>query len=349
MLQEAVGRKCKTIYSLLGLKVRNDFRTGKQIIFRAKDAPVLRNRFIVIDEVSMGDDALWENVAKGTVDCRFLLVGDRDQLAPVGQKAPPIFNKGYTTCVLKTPMRQDGHSEILELAAQLRHSVKTGEFKPINVQGRDVIPVLGTEFRDLVESKFTEDAPPDRAKIICWKNETVQLYNDHIRGMHYDEPHFVAGETVMTNDPIMGAETTVYATDELVEIVDATPSQQRGIDGYLYTLSRGIVVFQAANQQDVKVLLKAAANKAKQPGGSWMDYFNIKESFADLRAIHAATCWKTQGETYHNVFVDLDDIGECHQWETVARMLYVAVTRAKHRVYLYGKLPSKYTNFSHKI
>ena len=44
----------------------------------------------------------------------------------------------------------------------------------------------------------------------------------------------------------------------------------------------------------------------------------------------------------HTVFIDLDNIGSCNNPDQVARMLYVAISRARNRIFLFGKLPAKY-------
>ena len=51
---------------------------------------------------------------------------------------------------------------------------------------------------------------------------------------------------------------------------------------------------------------------------------------------------KSQGSTYDTVFIDLENIGSCRNPDQVARMLYVAVSRARNRIFLFGKLPTKY-------
>ena len=43
-----------------------------------------------------------------------------------------------------------------------------------------------------------------------------------------------------------------------------------------------------------------------------------------------------------DVFIDLGDISTCHNPNQAARMLYVAVSRARHGIYFYGELASKY-------
>ena len=58
-----------------------------------------------------------------------------------------------------------------------------------------------------------------------------------------------------------------------------------------------------------------------------------------LRLPHACTIHKSQGSTYENVYIDLDSFKACKDRETLARLLYVAVSRAKNHVYFHGSLP----------
>ncbi len=74
-------------------------------------------------------------------------------------------------------------------------------------------------------------------------------------------------------------------------------------------------------------------------------YFKLKNEYPDLRAADASTVYKAQGSTYDTSFIDVGNIGECNRPDVVARMLYVAVSRARKRVVFYGDLPSKYGHF----
>ena len=62
----------------------------------------------------------------------------------------------------------------------------------------------------------------------------------------------------------------------------------------------------------------------------------------DLRPEDASTVHKSQGSTFDTVFIDLSDLSTCRQPDMAARLLYVAFTRARNRVVLYGKLKDKF-------
>jgi ATP-dependent exoDNAse (exonuclease V) alpha subunit len=93
---------------------------------------------------------------------------------------------------------------------------------------------------------------------------------------------------------------------------------------------------QAAN------LMKSLARKKQ-----WGIVFDIKKKWLDLRPAFASTVHKSQGSTYDTVYINLTDIGKCRVPSDVARMLYVAITRAAKKVVLYGELPFIYSGAYH--
>lgn len=349
VLGDAIGQEAITIHSLLGLRIVNNTSRGTQDLRKTPSSKVITDALIVIDEISMLDDALMTYIRELTHNCIFLLVGDKDQLASITALNPPVFRKGYTTVELVEPMRYDKDSGIANLAEQMKSTINTGVFMPIIPNDVDIIQLSGEEFQSGVNTAFTEDMPLDSRKIICWTNDKVKAYNEYIRKRHYKSDHFVVGEQVVTNHPILSGQEVIYPTDSVMTITKvSTPDERYGVKGYWYTLPIGGEVFCASEQADVTNLLKQLAASAKR-GGSWLEYFNTKEFFVDLRATHACTAYKSQGSTYNEAYIDLADIGKCKSWQQVARMLYVACTRPQRRIYLYGTLPPKYQQHAYTL
>jgi ATP-dependent exoDNAse (exonuclease V) alpha subunit len=84
---------------------------------------------------------------------------------------------------------------------------------------------------------------------------------------------------------------------------------------------------------------RAARIKLARADGSKRSMDIIEEigrHWIDLRAAYAQTINKSQGSTYDQVFIDLDDVSKCRNPNQLARMLYVAVSRARTRVYFTG-------------
>ena len=57
---------------------------------------------------------------------------------------------------------------------------------------------------------------------------------------------------------------------------------------------------------------------------------------ADLRKPYAQTIHKSQGSTYKDVLIYLDDLKQCETKKDRNRLLYVAFSRATNKVYYTG-------------
>jgi ATP-dependent exoDNAse (exonuclease V) alpha subunit len=91
-----------------------------------------------------------------------------------------------------------------------------------------------------------------------------------------------------------------------------------------------IVVTVAANTSEYLTAIANARN-AKD----WSTYYGLKDGVADLRLSYASTVYKSQGKSCNYVMVDVADILEkSSSLDEAKRLLYVAITRARRKVYL---------------
>ena len=60
--------------------------------------------------------------------------------------------------------------------------------------------------------------------------------------------------------------------------------------------------------------------------------------YPDLRYTYASTINKAQGSTYDTVYIDLNDLAKCNDRDLQLRLLYVAVSRARHKVVFTGDI-----------
>jgi ATP-dependent exoDNAse (exonuclease V) alpha subunit len=330
-----------TIHSFLGLRVENDYKTGRTFLRKTKDYKVIQNTLVIIDECGMIDSDLKKVIEESTCNCKVLYIGDGSQLNPVFESQSPVFKGGYLTKDLTTIQRQAAGNPIIQLAQQLRETVETGIFKPIQSSAPEIIFVNGDEFKEMVDKDFP-NYEEDKFKILAWSNEKVNMYNDYIRKLIHNvtsnEP-FV-GERLITNSLVKGIYQGQAIGNEIevtVHSINDETSEYYGIEYYTVLLTNGITIRMPVDYKEVTRILKFYAKEK-----SWVDYFQCKEAFADVRPAYASTIHKSQGSTYEKVFIDLEDIGRCNKPDDVARLLYVAVTRASKEVVFYGKLPSKY-------
>jgi hypothetical protein len=213
----------------------------------------------------------------------------------------------------------------------------------------EIVPDGETVFRyddkvkwfSALREAYSESHGPDDLKIVAWKNSRVLRYNDWVRSLLGHTESIERGDLVTTNKPMFCERTIVAPTDYRMEVESVvkgkdTIDKRWEVDGYWVTFTKwgpGVRVFCPENWLEVNVLTKQLA-KCKD----WGPYFAIKENWADLRPIHASTVHKAQGSTYREVFIDLEDIGNNTRWRDVVRLMYVAITRASHKVHIYGNI-----------
>jgi len=344
VLAEKLNIPTKTIHSLLGLIVEDDYRTGKSKLRRAKDYKPLANTVLFIDEASMINLDLLKEIRNSTKDCKVIYIGDPYQLNPVFENNCAVFHWINDQVKLTEVMRQDSNSLVPVLGEKYREAVDTSIFPSIITDSSSIIQCSGKEFQEAINRVFTETTTGSHnSKVVAWTNNKVHQYNDYIRSLYTQSPNFLEGEVAVTNKPVLGLKNSVvFSTDDLVNITGVSePTTKNGIEGVYYELNHDIRIFQATNQSDVINHIKYYAKQK-----DWEEYFNLKNYFADLRPVHSCTVHKSQGSTYDNVFIDLEDIGKCNKSHEVARMLYVALTRTSGKAYLYGSLPDKYSGKS---
>jgi exodeoxyribonuclease V len=337
VLSDLSGDTARTIHSRLGLVAKQDFKTGELDFIKGKNYEVIYNTLLVIDEASFISSKLFKDIDSSTVDCKILLVGDQYQLAPVKQAVPIMDSIDCTKVSLEKIMRHGG--AIAKSGAKFRETVKTGVFTDITPNGVDIIHVDGPTFQRMIDDEFTHpDYKASKARILAWTNEKVQQYNAHIRSILGYDSQLGEGDVLTTNNPILAKNYTLANTDSFVRITDIISDNiNQGISGRIVEINNMYEYFLPDSQYEVSQLLKQYAKAS-----NWMQYYSIKNHWLDLRPVYASTVHKAQGSTYDTVFVNLSDIGKCNIWSDVARMMYVAITRAANKVVLYGQLPNKY-------
>ena len=347
VLSQSVGRPAQTVHSYFNLTVRDDYSTGQTTIKKTNRWKVHGNKIIFIDEASMIDTELWKMLQEGTVNCKLVYVGDRHQLAPINEDLSPVYKHDTEMSEILVPVRNAGSPALLNVCQQLRDTVATGIFQPIQeVPG--VIDILdGQQMQDEILNTFLHQTHASR--ILAYTNKRVIEYNDHIRSIRNLPAGYQVGEFVVTTSVVHHGSGQIPVETEL-EILQNHGPARLSIDGehdvwldveYLDVKdSLGVTLQKIPVMTDRKHFneLTAYYSKAKQ----WSTYFDLKNNIADLRPRDAATVHKSQGSTYDTVFIDLGNISTCHQPKQVARMLYVAFSRAKSRVFLYGQLADKY-------
>ena len=350
VLSLSTGRQAVTIHSFMKFKVFEDYKTGEKKINVSRDTIVRQHELIIIDEASMIDNTLYALLHKYTHKCKFLYVGDHCQMAPVKEKLSKIYDNKRFFSNLTKPMRNAGQPALMALCQQLRETVETGVFKPIEEVPGVIDYLDGPQMEAEIGNVFSDLNPSSR--ILCYRNVQVQDYNAHIRGIRGLPAYFEEGEVLVSNSAVTIDNFNLSVESE-VEIID-NPHKEitKTINGYdlnfyevelrkvkikgLYSGASTILYLPSDMERFMEVKKYFARMK------EWTYFFHLDKNYPDLRPKDSSTVYKAQGSTYETVYVDLGDISKCTHADQVARMLYVACSRPTTRLALYGQLKPAY-------
>lgn len=330
---QITGQDVSTIHSKLGLRVVKDYITGQTRLIRKSNAETLTDTILFVDEASYIDRNLLKLILQSTPGCKVVFIGDPAQLLTVGSNYAPVFKAGFTTARLTKVVRQAEGNPIIDLATAFRGTVNEGAFFKFIPDGTHIQVLSREDFEQAIVKEFDDLTwTHNRSKVLAWTNKKVIAYNHGIRDIVKGAPDFQVGDYAVCNHYVSAGKYGIK-TDQLVHITSiGSPMNSHGVPGRMYTLDHTNQVFMPDSMDDKKALIKRAT-KAE-------DYTTVKETekWIDLRAAYSCTINKSQGSTYDKVFIDLDDIKKCNSGDQIARMLYVAVSRARYTVYLCGDL-----------
>lgn len=296
------GRDADTIHKALEASVRETGRT----YFERNEANPLEEDLIIVDEASMLDISLFYHLLCALKDgARLILVGDIDQLPPVGAGEPlkDLMSWGYVPIVrLKRIFRQEEGSGIVENAALIR-------------KGEMCVPDEAGEFR-IVYAADDEDAyriVMDLCRELNYGNEEnkmlLQVLSPMYRGVcgvdHLNESlqEMIHGEKVPEGTKFLSGD----------KVMQTRNDYEKGV----YNGDVGIV-WTATPQ---KVFVRYFDKEVTYEG---------EERF-DLRLAYAVTVHKSQGSEYETVIFILRP----SQHNMLQRnLLYTGVTRARKNTIL---------------
>lgn len=214
-----------TVHSALGMVER---RMGGKVKY--VQAPYLEDKtkdadIVFVDEASMLSDdifALLETSAQ-TNGTLFLFIGDNAQIPPVNHAIAIPFSpkkrKAYDMGVasLTEVVRQKGESPILDVATFVRQNLRNEEGalskyfqNKVNDNGCVIFQKQTPDFvNEVVPSFFTSEqfeADSNFAKVLAWRNKTVDSWNRQIRGKLYNTcrlSKIMPNERLIANKPIV--------------------------------------------------------------------------------------------------------------------------------------------------
>lgn len=332
-LADVLGEEVKTIQSSLGLIVKKDYKTNQSQLTTTKRTQEKINSILFIDEASFIDAPLLELILKLTQHSKVIFIGDPAQLTHFNYKTAPVFDRGFPEVRLEQIMRQGEGNPIIDLSAAFRNTVMGQPFFSFVPDQHHIQRLSDDDFKQAMMQEFSRsDWHYSDSKILAWTNKTVIQYNKFINDHLTGTPELVTGDYAVCNEYIQGNGCS-FKTDALVQITSVFPTKKHGVDGYQIGIENRFTGFMPKHLDDKKNRIKVA--RKAQDDDTLVD---INRHWIDLRAAYACTINKSQGSTYKKVFIDLDDVSKCNIPNQMARMLYVAVSRASDQVIFKGDL-----------
>ena len=230
VLEEAMGIKCFTIASLLGLQQTID--ENGEIVFKPKarvnggfKMPIEYSGIIIIDECSMIDKEIFDIINDMVKpEAKIIYMGDRSQLMPVqGNEDSVTFD--YTQAILDKAVRYSG--PIADLGNRIREEISLCDEEPdagsknmindwmheignddrvskMNDDGSGYIFLNNVNSILTISNKFYSGDDPDALRIIAYKNDSISKINKAVRQRLYDPnkegtiPQFMPGELLIS-------------------------------------------------------------------------------------------------------------------------------------------------------
>lgn len=345
VLAESTNRPCETIHKYLNLTVKDNYKTGESTLQRTSAWVMRYDTIVFVDEGSMIDTPLLKELRESTHNCKIVFVGDHCQMSPVKEAVSPIYKKAMPFFELTEPMRNSGQPALMNICTQLRSTVETGEFYPIELVPGVIDRLYGVDMETAIEHYFEKQNT--NCRFLAYTNEKVESYNNYIRQLRQLPDEHTVGEILVNNSAVRCKDTMISVEEEL-EIIDISEPTEEEIDSEttlpvrMYTMkSKYATYFNVPVPIDKSYYQDLV--KYYKSHKMWHPFFKLKNTYPDLRPRDAATIHKAQGSSYDVVFIDLDSLSQkCHRPDQAARLLYVAFSRARTRVILFGELADKY-------
>ncbi len=357
----------KTLHSLLGLRYKID-EHGNEIFEKEKGVvpTIYTYGCIIVDEASMIDDFIFDELMNQVSDCKVIFVGDPAQIPPVNHfHSKPMLKEvqdrfGIESFHLTDIVRQAESNPIIKTSIAVRQGTFKRNISDERLDDGTGVIQLDLKNKERVYNLIRESfcvkefsSNPDYAKVIAWRNSTVDMFNNLIRSFIYYRGvnKVVLGEKLILNKPILEEKKVImFVNDDLmVTELDVKEDEFYGkpIKYYDCKVER---LYESSGSYNIKILHEESIKRyesilnslkniaisapAKLKPKSWSSFYKFKESFADVSYNYAITCHKAQGSTYDNAFVCYSDITVNPNIVEMQRILYTAVTRPSKTLYI---------------
>ena len=318
-----------TIHSLIGMERK--FDNKGEVYYQPKKYSNSKitsdNQIIVIDETSMIDKELLKLIER--LPNKIIFSGDSNQLNPINETISEVFNKGYETYELKTIIRQKENSPIIYYSNNLNELVKK-ENKFHNDSG----VVFTKNYQKIIDSIIKDDII-----YLAWRNAVVNKVNKDVRAKKFNtNEQFVLGEKIIFNAPYRKH----YFNNQIIFAERISNTKIYDLDSYSINGEIHVVKhhdmmkYQNIKQQKWNEYKhEKSLNNTKKANLLYGQYVDFIDTFADINYGYASSVHSSQGSTYKDVIIDINDIISNPNKLERKRLMYTALTRAKNLAIIY--------------
>lgn len=195
------GFKVMTVNQMFGINMEinqnNRYNMSDLVVRLRKDLPIDPGIVVVIDEASMINEANYRTLNEIAREnaLKIIYVGDRGQLAPVGDdKISPVFRNANGKVVELTKVERTNDNAILKEATNIRNGRPLSMESSFNKEDKGVAYVNPKgEHRQYIIDTINHFIPglkndSDYFKVLAYTNKAVSQYNEYIRELlGYDD------------------------------------------------------------------------------------------------------------------------------------------------------------------
>lgn len=351
VLQDTINDKTYTAHKLFGIRPKYD-RYGNESLSSSGNVMVTPDAIVVIDEASMISDKFLHAIAPIVKQNRLkvVFVGDYYQLPPVKDRCS-IFDGSLPTFHLSEIHRQAKDNPIIQKSQEYTAFIDNQGVEPVletmlNDKGEGIHVIDHQQFMQKFTNEYINFKAGDTVtKPLCtYTNDSAINYNNVIRKasliLEKDsiQPYYIGEEYISNTSTLDSYRKVILENNERVFILSYCDYVFEDIPGYSIKVrgnnDKTKVIFVPKQKKDVTSALKELKKHAIKQR-DWEKYYVVKNFMSDLRLPFAGTTHKAQGATYESVFIDIQNIyNKCRDLDMRARLIYVALTRAKTNVYL---------------
>lgn len=367
VLSGYLGRPARTLASRLGVKAVYD---EDDVTFQLPDKPpyIPSGSVIVLDESSMISKEYLQFLKQiaDQLNLFILFIGDPAQLPPVGERSSKVWkvvsdDRNKHTL---TDIRRVNDNAIVDLHVALREQIFSKERLYINpipeIANGETVVLAGSQRKFVRYIRDSAEAfRAGEAKVIAWRNKTVDHYTEVVRGalgfgaeMEIGERLTLSGSFIPFGKGV-GVEEVGQNTEEvevigihqsiltpqcelLPDLDSDIPVTVLELSGESFEASSVAVPKSHEHLNHVLSMIAAqarGANKDRYRQKRLWDFFwETKRRFIRPRSAYTATSHSFQGSQCAQVFCDTQDILANPTKSEAFRCLYVAASRCTERI-----------------